>query len=53
MLIWILERHSKVLFKIDAGDEAQKALLRTDYISRYMVNGRINSQTVQTLFPEM
>lgn len=40
----------RVLFKIDAGDEAQKALLRTDYISRYMVNGRINSQTVQTLF---
>lgn len=40
----------KVLFKIDAGDEAQKALLRTDYISKNMINGRKNSQIVQTLF---
>lgn len=43
-------RTKKVLFKIDAGDEAQKALLRTDYISKSMINGRKNSQIVQTLF---
>ncbi len=40
----------RVLLTIDAGDDAQNAELRYGYISRYIINGRENSQTIQTLF---